>query len=93
VAGQFPAGHVADYEAITELIALLDGVSIAAHQSLYDFDQTDPVSYDLTVEVLEGVEKYRWMLRAQRQNRFAAWDSPPSQLSSPRTHHEELRSS
>jgi starvation-inducible DNA-binding protein len=64
-ADAFPAGHVADREAVIELGSLLDGVARAADRSLHDLDQTDPVGYDLTVELLEGIEKYRWMLRAQ----------------------------
>jgi starvation-inducible DNA-binding protein len=85
-AGQFPAGQVPDREAITALVALLNEVTLAAHRSLHDLDQTDPVAYDLTVEVLEALEKYRWMLRAQveGQRRPAAGDPPPwSQLASP----------
>ena len=64
VAGHFPAGRVPDDEAITELINLLDGVSATARGSLDALERADAVAHDLTVEVLEGLEKYSWMLRA-----------------------------
>ena len=69
VAGHFPAGRVADEEAIAELIALIDGVTTTAWRSLDALEQADAVAHDLIVEVLEGLEKYRWMLRATS----AAW--------------------
>jgi starvation-inducible DNA-binding protein len=65
VAGQFPAGRVADHEVIAELIARIDGVAATAWGSLDDLEQADAVAHDLTIEVLEGLEKHRWMLQAQ----------------------------
>ena len=64
VAGHFPAGRVADDEAVAELIALIEGVTATARRSLDALEQADAVAHDLTVEVLEGLEKYCWMLRA-----------------------------
>jgi starvation-inducible DNA-binding protein len=55
VAGQFPTG----------LIGITERVAAAARGSLGDLQQTDPVGYDLTLGILEGLDKYRWMLRAQ----------------------------
>jgi starvation-inducible DNA-binding protein len=81
-----PGGQVPGREAVAALIALLNETSLAAHRSLHDLDQTDPVGYDLTVELLEGLEKYRWMLRAQipGQRRPSAGEPPAwSQLASP----------
>jgi DNA-binding ferritin-like protein len=65
VAGQFPTGWVTDQEAIAELIGITERVAAAARGSLGDLEQTDPVGYDLTLGILEGLDKYRWMLRAQ----------------------------
>jgi starvation-inducible DNA-binding protein len=64
VAGHFPAGRVADEEAVAELIELIDGVAATARRSLAALEEADAVAHDLTVEVLEGLEKYGWMLRA-----------------------------
>jgi starvation-inducible DNA-binding protein len=65
VAGQFPTGWVTDQEAIAELIGITERVAAAARGSLGDLQQTDPVGYDLTLGILDGLDKYRWMLRAQ----------------------------
>ena len=65
VAGRFPTGRVADHQAITALIALIDGVTETARRSLDELQQVDPVAHDLTVDILEEFGKYRWMLRAQ----------------------------
>jgi starvation-inducible DNA-binding protein len=65
VSGEFPAGWVSDHEAITELIDHIDDVVATARALLADVEHADAVAHDLTVTVLEGLEKYRWMLRAQ----------------------------
>lgn len=67
VAGQFPAGHVTDHEAVIELVDLIGGVAAIARVELAELEQADIVAHDITVEILEGLEKYRWMLQAQRQ--------------------------
>ncbi|MGH9230148.1 MAG: ferritin-like domain-containing protein [Acidimicrobiales bacterium] len=64
-ASLFPTGRLTDQEAITELIALVERVAATARDTLGDLDQTDPVAHNLTLEILEGLDKYRWMLRAQ----------------------------
>jgi hypothetical protein len=40
-------------------------VAAAAWDSLGDLERTDPVAHDLTIGILAGLDKYRWMLRAQ----------------------------
>lgn len=62
----FPGGHLADREVISELEQLLARVAATARSSLEELERVDPVAHDITVEVLEGLDKYRWMLRAQR---------------------------
>jgi starvation-inducible DNA-binding protein len=64
-AGSFPLGHVTDVEAIAELVALIDGVTATARGVLEQLGSADAVAYDVTVDILEGLEKYRWMLTAQ----------------------------
>lgn len=65
VGGQFPAGRVSDHEAIAELVEHIDDVTATARSSIADLERVDVVAHDLTVAVLEGLEKYRWMLSAQ----------------------------
>ena len=64
-AGSFPLGRVTDVEAIAELVELIDGVIATARHLLDQLAQADAVGHDATVEILEGLEKYRWMLTAQ----------------------------
>ena len=65
VARRFPAGRVADREATAELVLLIDSVAATARASLESLEPADAVAHDITIGVLEGLEKYRWMLRAQ----------------------------
>jgi starvation-inducible DNA-binding protein len=60
----FPAGRIADHEAIGELLVGIDLVVASARSSRLDLEQADIVAHDITVEILEGLEKYRWMLQA-----------------------------
>lgn len=66
VAGEFPAGHLTDREVIGELTLSIDRAARTARHSLADLEATDAVAHDITVEVLEGLEKYRWMLQAHK---------------------------
>lgn len=63
--GPFPAGRVTDHEVIDLLAELIHDVAIRAQGSLGDLNRDDAVAYDLTVEIVEGLDKYRWMLQAQ----------------------------
>jgi starvation-inducible DNA-binding protein len=65
-AGEFPAGYLTDREVIGELTMSIDRVARTASGSLADLEAADAVAHDITVEVLEGLEKYRWMLQAQK---------------------------
>ncbi len=65
VGGQFPAGWVSDHEAIAELIEHIDEVIATARGAITDLERVDVVTHDVTVTVLEGLEKYRWMLSVQ----------------------------
>jgi starvation-inducible DNA-binding protein len=64
-ASQFPAGRVVDREAISELVELIGDVAETVRATLGDLEQADIVAHDLIVEILEGLDKYAWMLRAQ----------------------------
>jgi starvation-inducible DNA-binding protein len=65
VGGEFPGGPVSDREVITELGALLDAVAGTTRSGLAAVEAADAVTHDIHIEVLEGLEKYRWFLRAQ----------------------------
>ena len=65
VAGEFPAGRVTDQQAIVHLVDLIAGVTATAQRALQDLERADLVAHDVTVDVLEGLEKYRWLLQAQ----------------------------
>jgi starvation-inducible DNA-binding protein len=62
---RFPAGRLSDHEAIAELVAQINDVADTARSSLADLAQADAVAHNLTVEVVGGLDKYRWMLGAQ----------------------------
>ncbi|HJR24596.1 MAG TPA: DNA starvation/stationary phase protection protein [Acidimicrobiales bacterium] len=78
VASDFPAGHVQDHEAVAELIAVIDGVTATALRLVADLERTDAVAHTLTLDVVEGLERHRWKLRAQVSGRFPfpAHDGP-----------------
>lgn len=63
--GPFPAGRIADHEVVTELIGALEGISVGARASLADLGEADPVAHDIVTAVVEGLDKFRWLLRAQ----------------------------
>jgi starvation-inducible DNA-binding protein len=65
-ASDFPAGFVPDHEVISELAAALGAVALTARDVLPELERHDIVAHDIVVELLEGVEKYRWMLEAHR---------------------------
>jgi starvation-inducible DNA-binding protein len=64
-AAGFPLGRVTDVEAIAELTARIDGVTTTARRILDQLGPADAVAHDVTVDILEGLAKYRWMLTAQ----------------------------
>jgi starvation-inducible DNA-binding protein len=63
-AGTFPLGRVTDAEVIAELVERIDDITATAHNMLDQLASADVVAHDLTVDILEGLEKYRWLLRA-----------------------------
>lgn len=60
----FPNGWVTDHEAAIELAERIDSVAELFHDSLPALELSDAVAHDASVEALEGLEKYRWMLLA-----------------------------
>ena len=62
---QLPAGRLGQQETIAELTAIIDRVTKTARIALLDVADADAVSHDILVAVVEGLDKYRWMLSAQ----------------------------
>jgi starvation-inducible DNA-binding protein len=65
-ARDFPPGRLSDREVIGELTLSIRHVIGAARNLLDTLERADPVAHDIVVEVLEGLEKHRWMLQAQK---------------------------
>lgn len=65
-AGDFPSGWVRDTEVIAELGKLLEAAAETTRTGLVEVEADDAVAHDIFVEVLEGLEKYAWLLRSGR---------------------------
>jgi starvation-inducible DNA-binding protein len=74
VAGHFPPGRLMDPPAASgtawpsasiELGARIEHVAASAKARLGQLAVNDPVAHDVTVEVVEGLERYAWMLSAR----------------------------
>lgn len=63
------SGRISDREVISALIGMIDHVAETARDALADLERHDPVGHDLTIEILHGLDKYRWMFRAQLASR------------------------
>lgn len=61
---KLPAGWLSDYEVIFELASRLGEVASSARDVVGVLEESDAVGHDIVVEVLEGLEKFRWMLQA-----------------------------
>lgn len=66
--GQLPAGRIRDRDALLGLIDLIDLVSATTRSAMTELEANDPVGHDLAIQVLHGLERYRWMLRAQNSD-------------------------
>lgn len=64
-AGSFPLGRLSDVEAARELISAIDRVVATTRSALDDVGASDPVAHEISVNIIEGLEKFRWMLTAQ----------------------------
>jgi starvation-inducible DNA-binding protein len=65
-AREFPAGRLTEREVIGELTLSIERAADTARKSLDDLGATDAIAHDITVEVLEGLDKYRWMLMSHK---------------------------
>ena len=62
----FPAGYVEDGKAVALIAEQVGAVVLGLRRSVAALGELDPVSQDLVIEVLRGLEKHLWMLQAQR---------------------------
>jgi starvation-inducible DNA-binding protein len=63
--GPFPDGFLADDKAVSLIIEHLDAVIEQARAALHPLEKLDLVSQDLVIELVEIMEKHRWMFEAQ----------------------------
>jgi len=61
---KFPAGPVADRDAVTMFVTRLDGVIERLRDRIARLE-SEPVTQDMLIEITQGIEKQRWMLRMQ----------------------------
>ncbi len=61
-----PRGYIADREAVALMERRVAGVASRARQAAERLGDLDLASQDLVIEIVRGLEKHQWMLRAQR---------------------------
>ena len=61
-----PQGYIADREAVALMETRVAGVAFRARQAAERLGDLDLASQDLIIEIVRGLEKHQWMLRAQR---------------------------
>ncbi len=61
-----PQGYIADSEAVALMERRVAGVASHARQAAERLGDLDLASQDLIIEIVRGLEKHQWMLRAQR---------------------------
>lgn len=64
---EFPEGRISDDQAADLIVSALETVSQVGHSRLGQLGDLDPVSEDLVIAVLEGLEKQLWMFEAYRE--------------------------
>jgi starvation-inducible DNA-binding protein len=70
---KFPAGFVADRDAISEIADQLSDVVVRARAALEPLGDADPVSQHLVIEILQGLERHLWILQAQVRDVEPPW--------------------
>jgi len=63
--GLATARRISDRQAMAELARGVDDIATFIRRSALDLEQQDPVARHATDEILEALEKYGWMRRAQ----------------------------
>ncbi len=60
-----PQGYIADREAVALMETRVAGVASRGRQAAERLGNLDLASQDLIIEIVRGLEKHQWMLRAQ----------------------------
>ena len=60
-----PQGYIADREAVALMENRVAGVASRARRAAERLGDLDLASQDLIIEIVRGLEKHQWMLRAQ----------------------------
>lgn len=63
---ELPAGRLEDRAVIDLIVTALDTVVDRVRVRVEHLDTLDPVSQDLLIGIVSGLEKHRWMFSAQR---------------------------
>lgn len=61
-----PAGEIQDRVAITMYLTQVEGVAKRIRDKLGWLGELDPVTQDMVINIVEGLEKQAWMLRVQQ---------------------------
>jgi starvation-inducible DNA-binding protein len=62
---EMPAGSLSGERAVALLLERVEGVAAVGRETLAPLGTSDPVTQDLVIGIVEGLEKQAWMLRAQ----------------------------
>ena len=63
---EMPAGLLPGEKAVSLLLHRVEGAAARAAERLPALGEVDPLSEDLVIGILRGLEKQAWMLRVQR---------------------------
>lgn len=61
-----PAGELQDRTVISMCLAQVEGVAKRTREKLGLLGELDPVTQDMVIGIVEGLEKQAWMLRVQQ---------------------------
>lgn len=62
---EFPAGWVADRDAVERITAVLDTAVRRMRVRIDEAEKPDPITHDLLIEIGRALEQARWMWQAQ----------------------------
>jgi starvation-inducible DNA-binding protein len=63
---ELPGGALPGERAVSLLLSRVEATAGHARESVGPLGESDPVTQDMVIGIVEGLEKQAWMLRAQR---------------------------